>query len=132
MKWLFKDKEKESLRVENQKLRRLLSAQKSKNEYETIHMIPIDRICLDSIRTEDEKSDDSFVNLTESIRKYGLIQPVVLKRISIDMSDETGLFTLVSGYRRIKAMKLIGEKRIKAIIIPHSMEELSKICILKD
>ena len=127
MKWLFKDKEKESLRCENQKLRRLLSAQKSKTEFETIHMIPIERICLDSVRTENDKTDESFVSLTESIRKYGLIQPIVLKRISLDMSDETGLFTLVSGFRRIKALKLIGEKRAKAIIIPHSMEDISKI-----
>ena len=130
MKWLFKDKEKESLRYENQKLKRLLSAQKTKNEYETIHMIPLERICLDSVRIEADKTDESFINLTESIRRYGLIQPIVLKRISLDMSDETGLFTLVSGFRRIKALKLIGEKRAKAIIIPHSADDLSKLSFI--
>lgn len=124
---LFKDKEKEELIAENQRLKKIISAHNNKNEYETIHMIPIDRICLDSVRADDQKADDDFISLMESIRKYGIIQPVILKRISIDTSDETGLFTLVSGLRRITAAKLLGEKRIKAIILHNNMEDLSKI-----
>ena len=127
---LFKDKEKESLKAENQRLKRHLSLVRAKNEYETIHYIPIDRICLDTFRSEDNKNDDSFVHLTESIRKVGLLQPILVKRISLDMSDETELFTLVSGLRRINAMKLIGEKRIKAIILPQNMSEISKITFI--
>lgn len=127
---LFKDKEKEELLCENQRLKRLLSIQKQKEEYESIHMIPIDRICLDTVRAEEYKADESFINLMESIRRYGIIVPVLLKRISIDMSDETGLFTLVSGARRINAAKLLGEKRIKAIILSNSIDEASKISFL--
>ena len=129
---LFKDKEKESLRSENQRLKRHLSSLRTKNELETIHMIPIDRICLDSYRSEDTKNDDAFVHLTESIRKYGLLQPILIKRISLDMSDETGLFTLVSGMRRISAMKLLGEKRIKAIVLPQNMSEISRIAFVEN
>ncbi len=132
MKGLFKDKEKEELKAEIQRLRRILSLQKQKEEYDSIHMIPIDRICLDSVRTDEEDADDEFIHLMESIRIHGLIQPILLKRISIDMSDETGLFTLVSGSRRVKALKLLGEKRIKSIILPNDVENLSKLTFIEN
>ena len=127
---IFKDKEKEELIAENQRLKKILALQKQKEEYETIHFIPIDRICLDSVRSEAQNADESFVNLVESIRKYGVLQPILLKRISIDMSDDSGLFTLISGYRRINAVKLLGEKRIKAIILPNKIEEISKLSFI--
>ncbi len=104
--------------------------QNNKNEFETLHYIPIDRICCDTPRSGTQTNDESFIYLAESIKKYGLLNPVLLKRISVDMSDETGLFALVSGYRRICATKLLGEKKVKALILPQNIDDISKISFI--
>jgi len=52
----------------------------------------------------------SIVDLSESIDKLGLIQPIVVQ----DMGD--GTFRKVTGWRRIEASKLLGRKKIKAIV----------------
>ncbi|MBP7284279.1 MAG: ParB/RepB/Spo0J family partition protein [Leptospiraceae bacterium] len=83
----------------------------SKNEIE------IDKIILGSNIREDYNKE-SLKELEESIRSYGQLQPV-----GINQKNE-----LIYGFRRYKAIKSIGKKTIKVIVVNQSLST-SKVAI---
>lgn len=102
------------LEKENEQLKNTLAQEKYNTEFNTIHYISTDRICSDIQR--DISKDDDFLNLIESIKTHGIIEPVILKRISVESSIENGLYTLISGFRRISAARILGIGKVPAII----------------
>ncbi len=102
------------LEEENNKLNEALAKQKHDQEHNTVYYISTDRICCDIQR--NNLNDESFLRLTDSIKKYGIIEPLVVKRISVDTTIDGGLYSLISGYRRISAARLIGIDKVPAII----------------
>lgn len=108
------------LEAENKKLNDILAKYKHNQEHNTIHYISTDRICCDIQR--NNLNDSSFVNLIESIKKYGVLEPIIVKRISVDTSVDGGLYSLISGFRRISAARIIGIDKIPAIISDKSDE----------
>jgi ParB family chromosome partitioning protein len=58
-------------------------------------------------RTEFE--EDDIRELAESIRAQGLLQPIVVR-------GKAGGYEVVSGERRLRAMKLLGEERIPCMV----------------
>ena len=55
--------------------------------------------------------DKALEELSISIKSYGLIQPIVVRKLA----DE--LYELVAGERRLKATKLLEHETIAAIVI---------------
>lgn len=55
-------------------------------------------------------NEESIIELADSIRESGLIQPIVVKKISKG-------YELVSGERRLRAVIKLKQKKIKAIVI---------------
>lgn len=55
--------------------------------------------------------EEELLELSQSIRRYGLIQPIAVRRIDRDR------YELISGERRLRASKLIGLEKIPAIVI---------------
>lgn len=64
---------------------------------------------------------DSLKSLIKSIRRYGLLQPILLKNISMDV------YEIISGERRFRACKLLGYEKIPAIVL--DMNEKDCLCI---
>ena len=56
-------------------------------------------------------NDAKLLELSESIKEHGLLQPIVV----VDNSDDT--YTLIAGERRLRAHKLANLEEIKAIVI---------------
>ena len=67
------------------------------------------------------------LNVTmDSIKKVGLINPVILNKIP----DRDETYTIVCGYQRIKVFKKLGEERINAKVVKgFSDEELSLLSL---
>ncbi len=64
--------------------------------------------------------------LMESIKKVGLINPVILNKIH----GRNEAYTIVCGYQRIKAFEKLGEERINAKVVEGlSDEELSLLSL---
>lgn len=61
--------------------------------------------------------DDAMVELVESIRESGIIEPLLL------MEEEEGGYTLVSGHRRKRAAELLGLDAVPAYVRNFSEEE---------
>ena len=67
---------------------------------------------IDSFKNHPFKvnEDLSFLELRQSIKINGLLNPVVLRK------KEDGRYEMISGHRRLLAMKQNGEKTISSIV----------------
>ena len=80
--------------------------------------IPLDRIVLDTSQarqrdTTVEPDDD----LVHSIRKHGLISPIVVRRL------ENGQYQLLIGQRRFRAHEVLELQTIRAHVVDQSIDE---------
>ena len=78
-------------------------------------------ISLDSLKTYSKQSrkvfsDEDIKSLAESIKNYGVRQPLSVIRCQ----NEPGTFEIVSGERRAKAAKIAGLDKVPCIIINDS------------
>ncbi len=71
-------------------------------------------------RNEDFYKDKDFLRLKESVAKYGVIVPVIIKRLS-KQEDEIR-FQLIDGERRWKAAIDTNQETIPAYILPIGKE----------
>ncbi|TQV63382.1 MAG: ParB/RepB/Spo0J family partition protein [Sulfurovum sp.] len=72
--------------------------------------IDIDRISPNPYQPRKFFSDEALMELGESIKRHGLLQPVVVVR-------NANAYILVTGERRLRAHKLIGLATIKSIVV---------------
>jgi len=70
-------------------------------------------------------SEDALSTLMDSIKQYGLIQPIIVRKV------DDG-YQLVAGERRWRASKALGLKKIPAIIKDYSTEEVSEIALVEN
>ena len=72
--------------------------------------IPIEKISANPYQPRGEILPADIVDLMESIKNNGLIQPVVLRKIS------NGFYEIVAGERRCRACIQLGYKFVPAIL----------------
>ncbi|MDR5790611.1 ParB/RepB/Spo0J family partition protein [Caballeronia sp. LP003] len=70
-------------------------------------------------------NDAKLVQLAESIREAGLVQPIVVRRI------DTG-YQIVAGERRWRAHKMIGKESIKVLVVDLSDEEMAMLALVEN
>jgi len=87
--------------------------------------IEIDKINPNPYQPRKEFDENSIKELANSIKKYGLLQPIVV----IKDNEE---YILVAGERRLKATKLLGNEKIKAIIVDYSLDELREYALIEN
>ena len=77
-----------------------------------IQIKDIDISLIDSFKNHPFKvnEDLSFFELRQSIKNNGLLNPVVLRK------KEDGRYEMISGHRRLLAMKQNNEKTIPAVV----------------
>ncbi len=81
----------------------------------TLQVLPVDSIEVDPEQVRDHIDDSELLELAESIKRYGLLQPVVVYKVGLR-------YRLLAGFRRFRAIKnILGEKLIRAYVIPHNL-----------
>jgi len=83
----------------------------SEGESNTIVELSLDRIVPNKNQPRNIFNDDSLNELAESIKKFGIIQPIVVRRLS--GGDK---YEIITGERRYRAVKKIGINTIPSII----------------
>lgn len=84
----------------------------------SIFFIDIDRVAPNPYQTRREFEEGPLKDLAESIRQYGVLQPLVVSRLE-KVTPDGGLTTeyeLIAGERRLRASKLAGLTQVPAII----------------
>lgn len=80
-----------------------------KQESKGNNLIPINEINLSKFQTRKKFDEEKLKELSKSIEKIGLIQPIIVRK-------GKKKFELVAGERRLKACKLVGIDEIPAIV----------------
>ena len=84
---------------------------------ENIQLIMIDKIIMPDFNDRTGIDNKKIVELTESIKENGLIQPIIV------IENNNGTYTKIAGRRRIIATKLNGEAKIEAIVKKEKLDK---------
>ena len=90
----------------------------SQFQNDAIFWIELEKISPNPFQPRREFDYEKLNSLAESIRQYGLLQPVTVTRVE-KVKEDGGLYTeyeLVAGERRLRASKIAGLSQIPAII----------------
>lgn len=90
-----------------------------------IKEIPLSEIRSNPYQPRKAFNEDSLEELAESIKNYGVFQPIIVKK-SIKGYD------LIAGERRVRAAKKAGLEKIPAIIKEFSDELMREIALLEN
>lgn len=69
--------------------------------------------------------EDSLLELSESIKQYGILQPLLV-------SDKEDYYEIIAGERRWRAAKLAGLKEVPVIIKEYNDQELVEISLIEN
>ena len=70
--------------------------------------------------------EDKIIALCESIKKHGVLQPIVLK------PDENGKYMIIAGERRYRACKMAKKEEIPAVIKDIPTKEVMEIALVEN
>ncbi len=78
-----------------------------------ILQIEISEICANRSQPRKDFDANSLVKLADSIKRYGILQPLVIRRN--DSTDQYS-YELIAGERRLRAAKMLGMAKIPCVI----------------
>lgn len=83
-----------------------------------VFFIEVDRIKPNPFQPRREFNDDRLRDLADSIRQYGVLQPLVVTRKEIEREDGSifSEYELIAGERRWRASQIAGLAQVPAII----------------
>jgi len=110
----------ESLEIE--KIESRIMEEASKDE---IVEIPLSELRSNPYQPRKIFDEDALIELSESIKEYGVFQPIIVKK-SIKGYD------IIAGERRVKASKMAGLETIPAIIRDFSDAQMMQIALLEN
>ena len=86
-------------------------------KYDSVFWIDVERILPNPYQPRKEFSEEGLKSLAESIRQYGVLQPLVVSRSEIEKDDglET-IYELIAGERRLRASKMAGLRQVPVVI----------------
>jgi ParB family transcriptional regulator, chromosome partitioning protein len=81
----------------------------------SVSSLPVDKVLRNPHQPRQNWDETKLIELAESIKKNGLIQPILVRQMG-------NSYQLIAGERRLRAMKLAGKSSIPSII-RHATEE---------
>lgn len=87
-------------------------------KYDSIFWVEVDRIHPNPYQPRREFDEARLKGLAESIRQYGVLQPLVVTRTEVE-TPTGGLqsaYELIAGERRLRASKLAGLREVPVVI----------------
>lgn len=90
---------------------RLSFTKNTEEEIKKISNVLIENIRPNPYQPRKQFNKKALMELSDSIKQYGIIQPVTIRRMS------PGIYELIAGERRIKAAALAGIRAVPAIIV---------------
>ena len=90
-----------------------------------INKLSMDLIKPNSGQPRKRFDEEAIIQLSQSIKEHGLIQPIIVK-------EDNSVYTIVAGERRWRAAKLAGLKDIPAIIMDLSDKDVLEISLIEN
>jgi ParB family chromosome partitioning protein len=119
--------EKEKLRQQWAELREREAELARGDDLGRIHMLTIDSITSNPSQPRKNFEDEAIIRLADSIRRYGILQPLAVRRLGADNSYE-----LIAGERRLRAARLLGLADVPCIIIDADEQKSAELAIIEN
>ncbi|WP_051533342.1 ParB/RepB/Spo0J family partition protein [Anaerovibrio sp. RM50] len=87
--------------------------------------IDISKIKVNPNQPRTEFDQDALNALQDSIKEYGVIQPIIVRKTAKG-------YELIAGERRLRASKLAGKKTIPAIIKEYNDAQMTEIALIEN
>ena len=104
----------------------LLPESEVKETGQTIHMIPVTQIQPNRYQPRKTFVEEDLRELVESIKRHGILQPVLVRRKSEDR------YELIAGERRFRAATLAQLPAVPAVIRKSSDEESTILSLIEN
>ena len=93
----------------------------SENELNAVIELPLDKIIPNKNQPRSKFSEDSLAELAESIKEFGVIQPIVVRKL-----DGVEKYEIITGERRYRATKNTGITTIPSIVV-NDIDDISSL-----
>ncbi len=97
-----------------------------KSQANTLEIIPVDYIRPNPYQPRRVFSEDSLNELAHSIKQYGLLQPITVRKLSHNY------YEIIAGERRWRAVCKAGFTHIKAVVQPAVDEDSAVIALIEN
>lgn len=101
----------------------LIPEENSKDE--SILKVSINLIKANSEQPRKNFAEEKIMQLAESIKEHGIIQPLVLKK-------EGNVYSIIAGERRWRAAKSIGLKEVPAVILDLDDKSVLEVSLIEN
>lgn len=103
-----------------------LSQLLSEREEVRLMQVPLDQIRANPRQPRSSFDDESLAELTESVRRVGVLQPIVLRKIAEDQ------FEIVAGERRFRAAQRADLTAIPAVVRSASSQAAFEMALVEN
>ena len=97
----------------------------SESDKNKILQLEIGKIKVNSLQPRSDFNETQLNELVESIKQYGIIQPLIVH-------NKNGQYELIAGERRLRAAKIIGLEKVPAIIRDVDEQEKLEIALIEN
>ena len=88
-------------------------------------VVPISKVEPDRNQPRKNFNEDALLELSESIKQYGIFQPLLVQ-------EKDDYFQIIAGERRWRAAKMAGVKEIPVIVRTLTEREIAEIQLLEN
>ena len=104
----------------------IFSRDDSRNQpKDEVTQLPISKIVPNKYQPRNIFNDEKILELSESIKEHGVIQPIVVRKFKEG-------YEIIAGERRYRASKLIGLDKVPAIVRDYDDKQSASIAIVEN
>ncbi|WP_153733039.1 ParB/RepB/Spo0J family partition protein [Sporosarcina obsidiansis] len=92
---------------------------------EKVELLRLNSITENPYQPRKEFDDASLLELSESIKEHGVLQPIIVRKVGTQ-------YEIVVGERRFRASKLAGKKEVPAVVRELTDEQSMEMAILEN
>ena len=96
------------------------------NPAETIQEISVESVRPNRYRMRQTLNNESMKELAESIRSYGVLQPIIVRNVG------GGKYELIAGERRLSASRFIGLEKIPAVVRNYTDAQMREVSLIEN
>lgn len=97
-----------------------------------IHNIPVKNIIPNPNQPRKDFDEQSLHGLAQSIKDYGIIQPLSVRLTSTETAGSPPVYELIAGERRLRAVKLLFWETVPCVIVNADSQASAEIAIIEN
>ncbi len=101
------------------------NTQESLSEEKSVITLKISEVEPNRKQPRKEFNEDALLELSESVRQYGIIQPLIVQK-------REDYYEIIAGERRWRAAKMAGLKEVPVVIKDYTDQEIMEVSLIEN